>query len=126
MNVLYWNCRGYRSSFEDLKVLLYNHKPSVVCLQETFHGNATPFPPSRYSIFSANPVVQYADGVRPSRGLLTLIHNTVAFEPININTNLEAIAFRIKLRNPTTVCNIYIAPNENINQNELSLSLIHI
>ena len=32
---LQWNCRGLRANLTDLKVLLEEHQPTAVCLQET-------------------------------------------------------------------------------------------
>ena len=123
MSILYWNCRGYTSNFEDLKILLLNHNPNIVCLQETFHGNNQPYPPRQYSIISADPVVNYAQGTRPSRGVLTLIHRSIPYQEIALRTPLEATAIRIHSTNATTVCNIYITPNENLQQQDL-LNLI--
>ena len=33
--IIQWNCRGLRSNFNDLAILLQEHSPSAVCLQET-------------------------------------------------------------------------------------------
>jgi len=120
MSILYWNCRGYAANFEDLKILLLNHHPNIVCLQETFHGNNIPFPPRRYSIISAKPVVDYPQGVRPSRGAITLIHTSIPYQEIDLLTPLEAIAIRLHTTKPITVCNLYITPNENLRQQHLN------
>ena len=119
MSILYWNCRGYMSNFEDLKILLLNHNPNIVCLQETFHGNNIPYPPRRYSILSAAPVVDYPQGVRPPRGVLTLIHTSVPYQEIDLVSPLEATAIRVHSSNPITICNIYVTPNENLPQQDL-------
>ena len=105
MSVLYWNCRGYNSNFEDLKVLLQINNPQIVCLQETFHGYRTPNPPSQYDIIPANPIIAYDQGVRPSRGVVTLIHNSTPYHPITLITRLEAVAIR------TQCCLLYTSPS---------------
>ena len=33
--IIQWNCRGLRSNYNDLAILLQEHSPSAVCLQET-------------------------------------------------------------------------------------------
>ena len=35
-SVIQWNCRGLRSNFEELSILIVKHNPLAVCLQETF------------------------------------------------------------------------------------------
>ena len=32
--IIQWNCRGLRSNYNDLAILLQEHSPSAVCLQE--------------------------------------------------------------------------------------------
>ena len=34
--VIQWKCRGLRSSFDELSILIVKHNPLAVCLQETF------------------------------------------------------------------------------------------
>ena len=33
--IIQWNCRGLRSNYNDLAILLQEHSPTAVCLQET-------------------------------------------------------------------------------------------
>ena len=33
--IIQWNCRGLRSNYNDLAILLQEHSPSAVCLKET-------------------------------------------------------------------------------------------
>ena len=35
-NIIQWNCRGLKPKFDEIKLLLSQHKSSVLCLQETF------------------------------------------------------------------------------------------
>ncbi len=119
MSILYWNCRGYTSNFEELKILALNQNPDAICLQETFHGNRTPYPPSGYEILSANPIVEYLPGRRPPRGVLTLIKNTTPYYTLDLRTPLEAIAIRIHNTTSLTICNIYISPIENLLERDL-------
>ena len=119
-SVIQWNCRGYSGNFEEIKSLLMNENgPSCLCLQETFHGNRQPLPPKGYKILYGNPILNYQPNVRPSRGLITLIKHEIPYYPISINTNLEYLAIRIKLRREYTICNIYISPTEDISKQQL-------
>ena len=89
-------------------------------MQETFHGVKTPPQPSQYTAVSATPVVPISS-TRPSRGVVTLIKNTVPYRQINIVTNLEAIAIRANIKNTEyTICNIYISPTEPISTDQIT------
>lgn len=119
MTLMYWNCRGYAGNFEEIKILLLENNPDIVCLQETFHGNKIPHPPRRYNILSAEPVIQYPEGTRPPRGVITLIRNTIPYYNIDLNTPFEAVAVRVHSTSSRTICNIYIAPNEDLHLADL-------
>ena len=34
--IIQWNCRGLRANYDELQLLLNDHDPAVVCLQETY------------------------------------------------------------------------------------------
>ena len=102
-----------------MKILLQVNNPQIVCLQETFHGYRPPSPPSQYDAIPANPIIAYDQGIRPSRGVVTLIHNSTPYDPIPLVTRLEAVAIRTQCPNSITVCNIYISPNENIDYRDI-------
>jgi len=114
-----WNCRGYSSNYEELKVLIKNKLPDCICLQETFHGIAVQFTPRGYTASWAPQVNIPPANTRPSRGVVTLIRNSIPSYAVNLNTNLEATANRIKLSREVTICNIYISPGENITRTAL-------
>ena len=120
-DIVQWNCRGYGANFEELKSLLkFKDGPACVCLQETFHGMSTPYAPSRYTAVTATPVVQIIPGIRPSRGLITLIKSNIPFYKLNINTSLENLTIRVNIGREITICNIYISPTEQITINQLT------
>ena len=111
MSVISWNCRGYRSNYRELKFMLNKINPNVVCLQETFHGNNRLMSPRDYTMITADPIIPHNPGVRPSRGVVTLIHNSTPSQEIELHTNLEATAVRVKLSHEVTICNIYVSPH---------------
>ena len=121
MSIIYWNCRGYRSNFEELKILINYHKdPACICLQETFHGMTLLHLPRGYTLECADPVIAHNPGVRQARGVMTLINTAYAYYKINIVTDLEAVAIRINISKPITICNIYITPEERLNRQQLN------
>ena len=34
--IIQWNCRGLKPKFDEISIILEQHKPSIFCLQETF------------------------------------------------------------------------------------------
>ena len=54
---------------------------------------------------------------------MTLINTAHAYYKVNIVTDLEAMALRINIGKPITLCNIYITPEERINCQQI-LNLI--
>ena len=38
MTILQWICRGYRSKYRDVRCLIFNQTPTIMCLQESTLG----------------------------------------------------------------------------------------
>lgn len=47
-----------------------------------------------------------------SGGIAILIQDNLTSRPINLNTNLEALAVEVTSTLKVTICNIYIPPNQ--------------
>ena len=112
--VLQWNCQGYSAKYEDLKLLLSTHYPSVVLLQESMLNDFNSIrPPTGYSIYNDfnNPL--------PANGLVTLMRKDIPHRKIDIQTNLQATAFRVNLQRQYTVCIIYISANTTVQLNDI-------
>ena len=105
-DILQWNCKGLRTRSEDLKILMNNHNPGIVCLQETMLGNVTFNPGLNYDIFSMNPT----DGDRAHGGVAIIVNKSLQHSPISLQTNLQAIAIRACLDKEITVCSLYLHP----------------
>ena len=112
--ILQWNCQGYRAKYEDIRRILSVEHPAVALLQETMLNDYTPRPPAGYTIYST------FNRPAPGNGLVTLIRNDVPHREIDIQTNLQATAFRIMLSRQYTICNIYLSPSIPINLNEIT------
>ena len=77
-------------------------------------GNRIPRAPSGFSLYCTH------NNPTPGNGLATIIRNDIPHLKININTNLQATAYRIGLDKQYTVCNIYVSPNAIIQLHEIS------
>jgi len=102
--ILQWNLQSFRTKFQDLKLLLKQHIPACICLQETLLTDRTSHPPSGYKLVQSVPIRQ--DG--HERGAAVLVHNRVSYEPVQLNTTLQAAAVRVHLSRKYTVCSLYL------------------
>ena len=112
--ILQWNCQGYRAKYEDLCKLLNQENPAIVILQETMLNHQPLRPPNSYSIYSN------FHAPTPGHGLATLIRRDIPHSILNIQTNLQASAFRIQLSRQYTLLNMYLSPRQHIQLNEIS------
>ena len=111
---LQWNCRGLRANLTDLKVLLEEHQPTAVCLQETLISKPGLF---KLRGFKSYDIFSDADG--SSRGVSILTNNGIPQTQIPIKSKLHAVAIRISLSKTITVCSVYFPPNQNISSEDI-------
>jgi len=113
--ILQWNCRGLKANYHDILLLLNEHDPAVLCLQETFLKNTDNITLKNYSLFN-----HYSQNVdRASGGVSVIVNNRAPHRVIPLNTNLQAIAVSVTLQRVITFCSIYLPPNTNLVPNEL-------
>jgi len=113
--ILQWNCRGLKANYHDILLLLNEHDPAVLCLQETFLKNTDNITLKNYSLFN-----HYSQNVdRASGGVSVIVNNRAPHKVIPLNTNLQAIAVSVTLQRVITFCSIYLPPNTNLVPNEL-------
>ena len=74
-----WNCRGLRANLTDLKVILEEHQPTAVCLQETLLSKPGLF---KLRGFKSYDIFSDADG--SSRSVSILANISI---PTNSNSN---------------------------------------
>ena len=110
-----WNCKSLRSRNEDLKVLLKDENPGVICLQETKLGNSPYNPGLNYNIYTMNPI----DGDRAHGGVAIIINKMVQHRSIPLNTVLQAVAVRACFEREITICSLYLPPRSEISINDI-------
>jgi len=115
-NILQWNLQSFYTKFSELKVLIKEYQPICICLQETrIKDDASPHPPSGYHLIKSPRTRN--DG--HERGTAVLVNRNVNFEPIDLDTNLQAVAVKLLLNKTYTVCSIYL-PFIDITKRDLS------
>lgn len=116
-HVIQWNCRGLRANYNDLLVLLGSKHPSVCCLQELKIKPHYVFPNRQYSLHTSD----FLNNDFIDTGIL--ISNSIANSKINLTVNFSAVACRISLHKPITICSIYLPPSARWDHTDL-LSLL--
>ena len=107
MSIIQWNCRGLSSSLEEIKVLFRDSKAKIMSLQETKIGDK-PFNPGLNYLFHRSPPLQVA---RAQGGTGFIIHKSIKFETIPLNSQLQACAVRIHMGRKITLCSLYLEPS---------------
>jgi exonuclease III len=116
-SLLQWNCRGLRANFDEFH-LLTTTNPTIVCLQETYIKQTDKFNFRNFDHFSC-PSPPAVDG-RATGGTSILVKNNIPHSKININTTFQAVAIRVTLHKPITICSIYLPPRSHWTTRELS------
>ena len=90
--IIQWNCRGLRSNYNDLAILLQEHNPSAVCLQET---NLKPNTNISFKSYSIINCFGPANNERACWGVSILVKDGTPHQQITLNTTLQAVAVNI-------------------------------
>lgn len=114
--LLQWNCCGYYPRLERLQVILTSHHPDFIYLQETKFPNTHSPHLKGFNTYNRN----YTTHTIASGGAFIFVKNTILTEPLDLNTDLEAIAIQAWTPNKLTICNIYIPPDKIIIESDLS------
>lgn len=123
--ILQWNINGLYQHITELKLLLNQYEPVIICVQETHllphHNLKIP----NYDIIRKD----FVDGMNASGGVAILIKNIIHHKKINLDTTLQVVALQIFLRNneqPWSICNFYLNPKDRPSQNQLDQLLQQI
>ena len=105
MSILQWNIRGLRSNHVQLSKILQDLSADVICLQETKLSDDT----FKYGKFKTYHHVN-KNNLIAAGGVSIFVKNNIIQSRIQLNTSMQAIAVRVNLFRPITICNIYF-PN---------------
>ena len=104
--ILQWNVRGFQASREELLLLTRFYQPCVLALQETLQSDCTKKSLSGYSVLHRSSGRDSTSG-----GVALLINQNMLSSPVDLDTNLQAVAARISFGKTVTVCTIYLPPS---------------
>ena len=115
--IIQWNCRGLKINFIEITLLVQKFNPIAFCLQETHLKTADKDKLSlkNYSLYSTFG----KDDERAAGGSSIFIHNNIIHSPVTLDTDIQAVAVRVSLKETITLCSIYIPPNDHLTVHQL-------
>ena len=126
--ILQWNIRGLRCNRRDFDILVHEHQPDVVCLQETKLEHSPPlshYKCANYDCFFKS-LRRNLDQL-PCGGVSIYIKKGLYHKLVQIDSHLQAIAVQVTLGGaPITVLSVYIPGNSHLTTRDLSHLLRNI
>ena len=102
-DIVQWNVRGLRASFEELRLLCNQYIPRVVAVQECeLLRNRI------INLTSFSGITKSSPRDNDTGGVILYINKSVLFSEIKLDTDLQAVAVRVSAKKTLTVCNIYL------------------
>ena len=115
-NIIQWNCRGLKPKFDEIKLLLSQHKSSVLCLQETFLKRDDTITLKGFNIY--NHI--HSECQRPSGGSSIFVKSSCPQRHIDLSTELQATAVSVTLDKEITIYSVYIPPSFSLTSEHLN------
>ena len=97
--ILQWNIRGLRSNSIHLSTILQEQSMDVICLQETKLPDDTFI----YGKFKTYHHVN-KNNLIAAGGVSIFVKNNIIQSRIQLNTPIQAVAVRVNLFRPITIC----------------------
>ena len=88
-----WNLNGYRSHFVELQLVLVNHKPLFLSLQETHLLQEHHVRLHEYACYQKDPVY----GLRCHGGAAILVHDSIHSQEIALQSTLPVVAVKVTM-----------------------------
>ncbi|MEL7079277.1 MAG: reverse transcriptase family protein [Cyanobacteria bacterium J06582_2] len=115
LTIIQWNIQGLRSKYDELLSLFNEKKLLVACLQETLLGDSRWQPSKKFKLERA----PFFAGCN-NRGVAMVLHSTLQYTKVPLQTTLEAVAITIHSGKNITICSIYLSPNSGVTKDELT------
>ena len=114
-NVISWSCQGFFAKYTEFKCLLNEFSPYIINLQETkYRANFVP------KLNKYNGYYKNVDSQTISHGgVCSFVHEDIHSIPINLNTDLQAVAFQISYPFEHVICNLYLPGSTIVDKQKL-------
>lgn len=114
--IIQWTCRGIKSKYEEVKRIITDFSPLVMCVQETHLNRNDTYNLRGYT--TTKKSIKHLPGGRAHGGVAIFTRNNVKANEIRLTGRLLAVAVRVKVPFETTICSIYL-PDGRWKQQEL-------
>ena len=116
MALLSWNLNGYHSHFEEVLLLLVDHNPLFLCLQET---HLLPEHHQRLRGYACYRKYT-AHGLHAHCGAAILVHNSIHSQEISLQSTLPVVAVKVTMTHLSfIVCSLYLPPGQPLYATDL-------
>ena len=116
-NIIQWNCGGIKPNYEEIKCIMTNYNPNIICLQETLLNETDNITFKGYNTY--NQTNRSARDNWQTGSTSIIIKNQIPHAVRPPQTNLQAIALKVSLHQTITICTIYISPKHKLNKTEI-------
>ena len=86
LSIIQWNCQGLQAKYEALKILIHEHSPICISLQETMMGHRQALYPRDYVPYH----IDYDEEGGSHGGSGLLIRQDISHASIPLQTDLQA------------------------------------
>ena len=108
--IIQWNCQGIKAKKDELLKIIEAYRPEVVAVQETMIRDSEQF-----------RIPQYKERRREGHynrrshgGVAISVHEETPHRNVQVNTPVQAVAIRVTMGRPVTICSIYIPGSQEI------------
>lgn len=113
--IIQWNCNGLQTHINEINLLITEHTPLFICIQETRLRENRQASLRNYNIYRKD---RQCNG-HAAGGVAILAKNTIEIKEIHLQTTLEAIAIETNFPEKLAICCIYIPPDTNPDEKTL-------
>jgi ribonuclease HI len=110
--IIQWNVNGFYTRLDDIKLLVEEYDPTVLCLQETRFNKKDRAKLSGFRAFLDSKDTR-------NRGVAILVRRDTTAERVELYTELNAVAVRVGFDKPITVCSLYVAPDQGATKEQI-------
>jgi len=113
---MHWNINSLYQNKDELEVLIREHNPFIISLNETRHSNEYDLKIPGYKSYG---IARVSANNTPTNGVAVCIKENFVHKQITINTELQAVAVEVMFPFKCSVLSLYLPPSLIVSENEL-------
>jgi len=114
--IIQWNCQGFRTKKDELLNICRTIRPAIIAIQETMCRDDY-----QMKIPNFNCIQQQGHiNRRVHGGVAVFVHESIPFQQLQLNTDLQSTAIIIQLSRRMTVCSLYNSRSHDLSEAALN------